>query len=107
MAKGYKQVLRQQVALLSKLSRDTKRDYYVDLFIATFVATLKECRRERRMSMEETAEKVGVTVRTLSRIEGLEKGPTLRQLALYSYAVGAPPRWIAHVLEREDWKDEE
>lgn len=61
--------------------------FYVEM--RTCVATLKAARLEAGMTLAQVAEKTGLAVETLSRLEtGMLTNPTWKTLGMYAAAVG-------------------
>lgn len=87
MNKKYQKVFEQQLIVLEQLQGDAKKEYYVDFFTNTLMCALKLRRQEENLSQKDIAKLMGVKQSYVSKIENLEKVPTLKTIAKYCYAL--------------------
>ena len=81
-------VYEQEKVFYNSLNGTDKRNYYVATFLSELVFALKDKRKEKRMTQENVARLMGMKQVYISKIENLQKKPTIETIAKYMYAVG-------------------
>ena len=80
-------MIEQENLLYSKLSGQTKRDYFVDAFVSRLCFALKDRRLKLGITQTEVAKAMGVKQSYVSKVENFEKIPTIETIAKYCFAL--------------------
>lgn len=79
--------LKQENAVLKRLSGEAKKEYYLAVFTSHLVASLRRTRKSLGINQSELAKRTGLKQSYISKIENLEKNPTIETIAKYCYAL--------------------
>lgn len=79
--------IEQEELLYSKLTGQTKRDYFVDFFASALCSALKDRRKAMGMTQSDIAKLMGVKQSYVSKMENFEKAPTVETVARYLFAL--------------------
>lgn len=79
--------LEQEQLFFETLSGSEKREYFTMFFISELVFALTKKRKEKRITQAELAKKMGVKQAYVSKVENLEKIPTIETIAKYCYSL--------------------
>lgn len=79
--------LKQENAILKRLNGETKKEYYVAVFTSHLISSLREARKSMGINQDEIAKRTGLKQSYISKIENLEKTPTIETIAKYCYAL--------------------
>jgi transcriptional regulator with XRE-family HTH domain len=72
------------------------------MVLRAYIAQLKEARESAGLTLADIANRSGLAVETLSRVEtGALTNPTWKTLGVYAAAVGLEPRLTAEAGERD------
>ncbi len=87
MEKHVDETLRQKNVVLQRLDGDAKKEYYLAVFTSHLISSLKKTRKKLGINQDEIAKKTGLKQSYISKIENLEKNPTIETIAKYCYAL--------------------
>lgn len=79
--------LRQENAVLKRLKGEAKKEYYLAVFTSHLVNSLRKTRKSMGINQNEIAKRTGLKQSYISKIENLEKNPTIETIAKYCYAL--------------------
>ncbi|MBO4667455.1 MAG: helix-turn-helix transcriptional regulator [Bacilli bacterium] len=77
----------QEKIYFNSLTGKEKRDYYIAYFASEIVFALKGIRVEKKLTQKEVADKMGLKQAYVSKIENMEKMPTIETIAKYLFAL--------------------
>src|SRR6266511_2078604 len=73
------------------------------LVLRDYIRQLKEARLAARLTLADVAEKTGMAVESLSRLEtGAQTNPTWKTLGMYASAVRRRPHLVAEVISADE-----
>lgn len=81
------ETLRQKNVVLQRLKGEAKKEYYLAVFTSHLVSSLRKARKSLGINQEEIAKRTGLKQSYISKIENLEKNPTIETIAKYCYAL--------------------
>lgn len=79
--------IEQEQLYFDSLGEKEKRDYFTVFFISELVFALTKKRKEAKITQSDLAKIMGVKQAYVSKIENLEKIPTIGTIARYIYAL--------------------
>lgn len=79
--------LKQENAVLRRLSGKAKKEYYVAVFTSHLISSLRRTRKFLGINQNELAKRTGLKQSYISKIENLEKNPTIETVAKYCFAL--------------------
>ena len=91
--------IEQEELLYSKLTGQTKRDYFVDFFVSTLCFALKDRRKALGMTQSDVAKLMGVKQSYVSKMENFEKTPTVETVARYLFALNLSFSEVQNLVE--------
>lgn len=77
----------QEKLFFDSLQGKDKRDYYIAYFVSELVFALKSIRVEKKLTQKDVASKMGLKQAYVSKIENMEKMPTIETIAKYLFAL--------------------
>lgn len=77
----------QEKLFFDSLEGKDKRDYYMAYFVSELVFALKSIRVEKKLTQKDVASKMGLKQAYVSKIENMEKMPTIETIAKYLFAL--------------------
>ena len=77
----------QERVFFESLQGKEKREYYIAYFVSELVFALKSIRVEKKLTQSEVASKMGLKQAYVSKIENMEKIPTIETIAKYFFAL--------------------
>ena len=88
MARKMNSVMEQEILFYNSLSGDEKREYFVAAFTSELIFALIAKRKEEKLTQSDVAKAMGVKQAYISKLENMDKIPTLETVAKYLYALG-------------------
>ena len=85
--KANNKMIEQEQLYFDSLSGKEKRDYFTVFFISELVFELSKKRKDAKITQTKLAKAMGVKQTYVSKIENLEKIPTIETVAKYLYAL--------------------
>lgn len=79
--------LEQEQLMYANFNQEQKRTYFVGLFIGEIVSELVKKRKQYHLTQKQVAEAMHVKQSYVSRIENLQKIPTLETIGKYLFAI--------------------
>lgn len=78
---------KQQQLLFDRLEGQRKEDFFVSFFESEVASLLREMRKEKHLTQGDVAKRSGLKQGNVSKIENLEKTPTLTTIGKYLFAL--------------------
>lgn len=96
--------LKQENAVLKRLSGEAKKEYYLAVFTNHLITSLRRTRKSLGINQIELAKRTGLKQSYISKIENLEKNPTIETIAKYCYALNFSLD-VVEAIEKELTRD--
>ena len=78
---------KQQQLFFERLEGQRKEEFFVSFFESEVVSLLREMRKEKNLTQGDIAKRAGLKQGNVSKIENLEKTPTLTTVGKYLFAL--------------------
>lgn len=80
-------LIEQEQMMYDSFNDDEKRNYFIGLFIGEIVSKLVEKRKKYHLTQQQIARAMNVKQSYISKIENLNKIPTIQTVAKYLFAI--------------------
>ncbi len=99
-------LMEQEILFYNSLKGKEKRDYFIAALTSEIILALREKRKEEKMTQSQIAKAMGVKQAYISKLENMDKIPTIETIAKYLYALKTPfedVKVIAfNIVQKED-----